>query len=459
MARFGCGLFVGAMAVSAGLLTGTGWAQATVALSAGPADGPVPVVSSSTVSGRVMFADTNGPARFSKVFLKSLAPAGAGDDGLAGLFDGKDAAGKKTKLSAEDEAERKTQLAASRKFMAQIGDMLVSATVAADGTYYFTNVKPGTYYVHAQALGYIDPFTGFNAEELASTDAATRAKIAVVVPTVTVTATSSGHADLRLERGGSIAGRVLYDDGTPAMGWIVRTVHPPPPSEGSEMMGGFDLAELDLAHAKESGTTDDTGAYRISGLPGGSYVLQARMQTSPLGHSSFNALTGTGSMAEMAGLKLTVYSGNAMRQAEAKPIEVRGGDAITGYEMMVPLHALHAVGGLVRAKSDGHAVSGGAVELVERDAAGKEDGTTRLSANIRGDGTFRFDYVAGPGTYTLKTVKAVDTTTTGSMKLMGSTVAEQKTTKSYGVGTAVVTVGDGDVTDLKVEVPEKEVGR
>jgi hypothetical protein len=95
--------------------------------------------------------------------------------------------------------------------MDQVTDMLNSSTVGLDGSYSFAGVKPGTYYVHAMFTGYIDPFSQFSDEDFASTDPAVRARLAQLA-TVTVTGTDSAHADLRLERGAAVAGRILYDD-------------------------------------------------------------------------------------------------------------------------------------------------------------------------------------------------------------------------------------------------------
>ena len=75
-------------------------------------------------------------------------------------------------------------------------------------------------------------------------------------------------------------------------------------------------------------------------------------------------------------------------------------------------------------------------------------------ASVHSDGSFRFDYVPGSTTYTLKVSRAQDVTTTSTKKVLGSIIAEQKTLKSYGPATTTVQVGDKDTADITLTVPE-----
>ena len=439
--------------------------------SAGKSDpmlGKVVALPTGVVTGRVVFADTNGPARFSKVLLKASKAAEADDNPFAALArlgdddeakPGKTGAPAKPKLSAADEADKKKQAAASNALFSAIADMMVSTTVAGDGTYSFSNVKPGTYYLHVLAPGYVDPLSQFSPEDLSSTDPAIRKKIAAVATAITVTGSDPVRADMRLDRGADISGRVLYSDGTPATGWIVRTVHPQTTGSGLEALG-MDTGDLDLSHASEASTTDDLGHFRVAGLATGSYVLQARLTAGAPGRSSLNPRDGGGAalgvMASLLGLKLTVYSGDVVRQGDARPISVRAGEDRNGADIIVPLGRYRTVTGVVRAKADGHPVTGGAVDLTAIDAQGKEDGSLHWNTGIARDGTFHFDYVPGPGTFTVKVSHAVDSTEGTTKQIFGSLVTERKTTHSYGSASAPVLLGDGDVLDLKLDVPEVE---
>jgi len=434
---------------------------ALAATSAAPAQSPQPAA---TLNGHVLYADTNGPARFAKVLLKSATPTKADDDplGLNDLASAADA--RKPKLSKEDAAEQKAQRTATSKMFAALSDLVYSSTVGIDGAYTFTNVKPGTYYVHATAPGYTDPFTSIAPEDLTSADPAARQRVASIMKPITINGDESARVDLRLERGASVTGRILFDDGSPAAGWIVHPVYPTTVTATSNPFSslGVDASDFDLAHLNQTATTDDTGRYRIAGLPSGDYTLQARLTAATIGTSAFNPiatnsgspLANRGMMADRTGLKLTLYSGNALRLADAKPVSLRAGEDRTGVDLTMPLHSLHAISGHVLAKSDSHPVNSGIVELTAQDATGKDDSTLHYTASIHPDGNFRFDYIPGPAAFTLKTSHPQDTETTSTKKILGSTIAEQKTLHAYGAATTTLQLTDADLTDITLSVPE-----
>ena len=430
----------------------------------GKLQGETVTVASGIVTGKILCADTNTPARFSRVFLKPVVPVKASESFLSTLNEESLKSGQK--LSAEDAAIRKQARAAAEKMMDRIVENMISTSTGADGSYTFTNVPAGTYYVHATVPGYIDPVTDFTSDDLRSNDAAVKDKVAAAhLVSVTLSGPETARADLRIDRGAAIAGRVTYDDGSPATGWTVRTVRPPTPEAAPDAgLGamGLDASDVDFAHLTETSPVDDAGHFRIAGLSTGSYYLRASYVGPVQGTSMLNPIAtnagsrfGRSSVANMIGLRLNVYSGGAASLSAARPVEVRAGEERREIDMIVPLQKLHSLSGRVIAASDAHPINSGSVEATGKDADGKDDPWLHFTAGLSADGTFHLDYLPS-ATYTVKVSHAQDATTISTKKVFGSLVAEQKTERSYGDARAVIVLHDDDRNDVLLQLPAAE---
>ena len=417
-----------------------------------------PYVVGSTLTGHVICGDTNAPARFAKVFLKSTAGDHTGDDFMKNLEERMQKAAAKNGTSAKPvapptEEQRRARSMAARS-MNQATDMLNSSTVGLDGAYSFAGIKPGTYYVHAFYSGYIDPFDEFSPEELESTDPAVHARVIAKVPTITVTGTDAVRVDLRLDRGAAVSGRIVFDDGTPAAGWLLGVVKPKSVEEDSSALA----ANLSEMHALSKGApvpvTDDLGHYRIAGLPAGEYTLRATLHATALGISAANFGDGG------SGISLAVYPGNTFSRADAKSFTLIAGEEHSGVDITIPAHSLHNIIGHVTAKTDGHALNSGDVSLTSKD-----NPALHLKAAIRDDGSFHYEYLPA-GVYTIKVDEAADSKTNGSAgSIMGLAIPKQEITHKYGPATTDIVLGDADVDSVNLTVaeiawtpPEKKTG-
>jgi hypothetical protein len=415
-----------------------------------------PYIAGSTVTGHVFCADTNSPARFAKVLLKSTQGEHGGEEFLKRFTDnlekiaaknGEPASPVNSHAPANPLAvDKKHAMDAATKGLNQALDMVNASTVGLNGEFRFAGVKPGTYYVHTIYAGYLDPFDQFSDEDFASADPAIRARIALI-PTVTVTGTDSAHAELRLERGAAISGHILFDDGSPAAGWTLSVIKPGSPESATEEASVAMNQALAMSGAVQIAKSDDLGRFRITGLTGGDYALRATMAAPSIGITASNVADGG------SGIKLVVYSGNTFSRADAKPLTVSAGEENSGAEIIVPSRSLHSITGHVCAKSDSHTLNVGQVILTS-----KSNPALHLMAAIRDDGSFHFEYLPGSINYTLTTSGAADgkitpATTPG---FMGINLPNTEILHKYGTDTTDVLLRDLDIDSVRLTVAQTE---
>ena len=201
--------------------------------------------STSTVSGHIYCADSNAPARMASVLLQ---PADAVDSYRPDIS-------------------------------SRIATRAESVQTVLDGSFSFQHVAPGTYYVIASAPGYLSPLTFFSAHlgDDSRSQEALDEQIANSLPRVTVKPNTAVSVNTTLERGAAINGTVLYDDGSPASGLVVRVL-----VRRKDQWIPFPFTPFDKAIPMVQ--TDDKGAYRISGLPAREYLVEVQMNLSKVSY-------------------------------------------------------------------------------------------------------------------------------------------------------------------------------
>ena len=410
----------------------------------------------STVTGHVFCADTNAPARFAKVLLKSAEGDHRGEefmkrmtDNMAKIAgsDGEPAPPAKTATPDKPLTDDKKQaMAAASKGMNAALDMMNASTVGLNGEFKVTGVKPGTYYVHVIYAGYIDDYDQFSDEDFAGTDPEIRARIAKI-PSITVTGTDSARADVTLERGAAISGRILFDDGSPAAGWTLSVIKPGTKENAADAAQAVMNQSLALSGAVQLAKSDDLGHFRITGLTPGEYAVRATMIAPSIGVTAGNIMEGG------SGINLTVYSGSTFNRADAKPLTVAAGEEYSGAEITVPASSLHNITGHVNAKSDGHTLNAGHVAL-----SSKSNPALQLVAAIRSDGSFHFEYLPSGIVYTLTTADAADGKITPSANpgFMGLNMPNTEILAKYETGSTDVLLGDADIDSIQLTVAQTD---
>jgi hypothetical protein len=330
-----------------------------------------------TVTGHVVCADTQQPARFAEVVLVL-----------------------KPEAVEADSAAEKSDSPAPKKPSSLVS---LSGLSGLDGVYAIAKVPPGDYYAVPRLDGYVVPI----AMPTSKDEADNVEWLAAQLPVVHVQAGRTMSVDLTLRRGAVIAGRAVYDDGSPVIDASIRV---------QAIQGDLiDIIEyLPLRDALLNSQThnsfspfggngrlrtrtDDNGRYRIGGLLPGKYLVATSVET---GGGFRTRQDGDGnSNTSSTGADVptvTVYGPATQRKSKARVFDIRADEQIGDADIEVRLHGLHVVRGTVLVKEDRHVPQ---VSLIGLREDGEESTTARLT-RLGADGSFRFDYVPS-GSYKL----------------------------------------------------------
>jgi hypothetical protein len=367
-----------------------------------------------TVSGHVYCGDTNAPARMATVVLE---PAGIVESIIPG---------------EEQHAV----------FSGEAVETLL------DGSFVMQHVAPGTYYVIASQAGYVFPLAPLyvHGNAASSSEDNSPKNILKSVPRISVGANLPVTVNVTIDRGAVVSGTVLYDDGSPASGirlsmliyrkgqWIS------PPSNP-------------IGRTSFYGQSDDEGHYRISGLPGGDYMLEATLHISKTVYRVDDHGGTSVSMNDV--YSLSTYSGGSTRRKDGTPFSVKTGEERSGEDIEIPLTKLHIVRGYIVSAHDGHLLNGGKLSLLSSDDK-SVIGQTSLAKD---DDAFTFSFVP-EGDYILHVEDASDNEYRDVPNTSGSwppTQTETRTIRRYGTADQPIRVAS-ELSGVTVAVPDLPQG-
>ena len=387
----------------------TGGAQTMMTVPAGKVV-PAPVIPPGTVSGHVICADTNGPARFASVTLTPVVGP---------------------KIGKQRDKEGSS------------GPRQISRIVrtALDGSFTMIGVAPGNYYMLADAPGYQAASGQLTREQMDKpTEAVTRLMAQMLTP-VSVASNRGSTVEVRLLRGASVTGSVRFDDGTAYSGAPVRlwrktdegkwdSFYPHP------MLNTFGVS------------TDDAGRFRFAGLPAGEYRVATELSIEKIWTD--NLFSSNRSWSNDGNYSIHIYQGGSVREKDAKTLKLGSGEDASDVEIEVPLSKLHTVEGSLAEQGSGRQINAGKVALLYADD-GKELVSSEVSAE---DGGFHLPYVP-EGDYRVKVSEARDVTReeiSNGPDSMPPFHTDTKTVRTFGEATQAVKVVS-DVSGLIVTVP------
>ena len=350
-------------------------------------------VPTGSVTGRIVCSDTQRPARFAEVMLTAM-PTGTDNEGRGR------------------------------------GGRGATARTDLDGVFFAGNVPVGDYYATASATGYISQQALLMSAMRPGADP--QAALASL-PVVHVSASTTATVNLTLDRGAVIAGKLLWDDGSAATGVQVSAVLAAGGGGRPDFGGAFGFGGGGFGSA-----TDDRGQFRLTGLAPGVYLVRATV-IAPVSvnlPATFNRSVG-----------ITLYAPGKVRKVDATAITLGAGEERGDVIFQIDLRSLHKVSGRISAVSGGVSIGSGTVRLTD-----SQDPSLTRMGQIASDGSYVLSYVPA-GTYTL-TVPNAGPAGAGFGGRGGGRGRDTSSTPgvSYQPYTATLTVADGDVAGVNVEL-------
>ncbi len=382
---------------------------------------PVSATGTGTVTGHVVCADTERPARFAGVMLFGIP--------------------KEVTLN-QAEPNPNDMAAMKATFKTSMNANLVQGQTGLDGSFALSDVPPGDYYAFSSVAGYVQPAAVVQAAYAAGADPK---KPLPGVAVVHVAADHTSDVELSSERGAAVIGRVVWDDGAPVTRTMVlaeRTGKENKLPPQFAMLAGMSAVNGLMQ------MSDDQGHYRIAGLLPGEYVIRANVSTG----AQIAVVGGAfqiGSM--MAATPLVVYAPDKVHKSSATTVKLTEGEE-REQEITIRLGSMHTVSGRIRSAEDGHGVNSGVVKLTDT-----SDKDFVRSAGVDATGNFTVTLVP-PGTYALTVTDAEDTRPSTKKATGLIRMETPETVRSYEEGKAAVVVTDSDVSGQNVDVrPSAEI--
>jgi hypothetical protein len=200
-------------------------------------------------------------------------------------------------------------------------------------------VPVGTYYAFATLPGYVSPASLLPTTSCFGVrthfDVPDRV-LDATLPKVTINVQDASVVDFQLETGGSISGRVSWQDGTPARNnWTQLMLVD---AEGGRRNLGSFLEDRSFVRDYATFGTDAEGNFRFKCLPPGRYIIGARVPRL-LDYVCKNAYPGrTPAMVNCASLYYwTGGTGGTPYYMEAVPLELQSREDISGISIVLPM--------------------------------------------------------------------------------------------------------------------------
>ena len=202
-----------------------------------------------------------------------------------------------------------------------------------NGEFVIKNVKPGTYVAFVKSEGVLNQ----DSYKFSYRQQTKDEKSETQFEKIEIAGLGEFQIVVAARRGGAISGRILYADGESAVGVKVEALR----KEGSRysnISSGYS-SEMSIGRAQ----TDDRGAYRITGLPEGQYIIRV---VEPVSHTQSSAQYLYNFRDNQNSILRTYYP-EGENSKDAKELEISPGQEQAGIDITLPERQLFGISGKI----------------------------------------------------------------------------------------------------------------
>lgn len=322
------------------------------------------------------------------------------------------------------------------------------------GEFRVDNLAAGKYYVALEGPGVAMP-SGFGMKIPLPMSAIPRAEdFGEIIPRhdaeFTVDGTNSVDVDIRVERGGKLAGKVLKPDGAPAGDVAVSLI-----SRAAAEAGPYT--------SRFSAHTDKEGRYLFENLPAGDYVVAASIENKQktdipiksIGTEVHNQQRAMDMLARMRGeSQIVTYHPAATSLRDAMTVHVDPGAALGGVNITLVTRESFVVSGMVVRQADGTALAGATVLLRNKESelsAALVPGMSQRTTHTDAEGHWSFSNVT-EGSYVVMALAPLTRSMSSGEEAGDREEAYRRSRQRYLVAQQNLIVAGGNLQDLLLSI-------
>ncbi len=228
------------------------------------------------------------------------------------------------------------------------GPREASGITDANGMLVIRNLKAGKYFAVVNAPGAVSPlaYVDFRRARSDSFD-----EQLTGFPPIVVNGISDVEVAIPVKTGGAIGGRVIYENGDPAIGVKVEILRKVEEEYLATLPNLSSFAEMMMGGAG-SFQTDDRGQYRFAGLPAGEYIVRVSEHVVHPTKGGDNNRYGFESMLFGSPSMLTIYFQDVFDRDKAHTLKVEFGQELSEINILIPDRRLNKLEGKLVAAKD-----------------------------------------------------------------------------------------------------------